>query len=395
MPTPSRFVSGVQEFDRALGGGLMPGSVVLIGGDPGIGKSTLLLQMTAQIAQTQPCLYVTGEESAHQVRMRAERLNLKTHDLHLVAATNLEAIIAFLETSQTSVCIIDSIQTMAHHALEQAPGTVNQMRGCTQALVRCAKERNLAVILVGHVTKDGQIAGPRAVEHMVDAVLYFEGDAQHPFRLLRGVKNRFGPTDEIGVFDMTDQGLREVSNPSELFLAGREAHGPGTVIFAGVQGHRAMLMEIQALVAPSPLSTPRRTAVGWDTYRLAMILAVLETRCGTPFAHKDVYLNIVGGLRIQEPAADLAVAAALLSSLTGHPWPDSLVAFGEIGLGGEIRPVQHGQLRTREALRLGLSSMLVHPKNQDQACPKTHAITSIRALPDLCQRPGTTGLVHD
>ena len=354
----ARLECGLGEFDRVAGGGLVPGSAVLLGGDPGIGKSTILLQAVARLAQAGlSALYVSGEESTSQVAMRAKRLGLSGAPVAVAAATSVRDIAASLDIADApAVAVIDSIQTMYLDNLESAPGTVSQVRASAQELIRIAKRRGIALLLVGHVTKDGQIAGPRVLEHMVDTVLYFEGDRGHRFRILRAVKNRFGPTDEIGVFEMSDSGLREVANPSALFLTNREQPVSGTAVFAGLEGTRPMLVEIQALVTPSPLGTPRRTVVGWDSNRLNMILAVLDARCGLNLAGNDVYLNVAGGLRIAEPAADLAVAAALLSSLSDLPNRVDAVFFGEISLSGEVRPVSQAELRLKEAAKLGFAA---------------------------------------
>ncbi len=358
-----RIKSGIAEFDRVCGGGLVPGSALLVGGDPGIGKSTLLLQVMAALARRgNRAIYISGEESAAQIRMRAQRLGLADAPVELGIETRLGNILATAETrSETgmpTVIVVDSIQTVSADAIEAAPGTVSQLRGATQDLVRLAKRAGCTVILVGHVTKEGQIAGPRVIEHMVDTVLYFEGDRGHQFRILRGVKNRFGPTDEIGVFEMTGAGLAQVENPSALFLAGRQEDVSGSAVFAGIEGTRPLLVEIQALVAPSSLGTPRRAVVGWDTGRLAMVLAVLDARCGLTLGASDVYLNVAGGMRISEPAADLAVAAALVSSFTGVPVQRNCVIFGEISLSGEIRPVSQSEARLKEAAKLGFNQAL-------------------------------------
>ncbi|MBT4702211.1 MAG: DNA repair protein RadA, partial [Rhodospirillaceae bacterium] len=319
---PPRRVIGINELDRVTGGGLVPGSALLVGGDPGIGKSTLLLQATAALSQTAGCVYISGEESIDQLRLRAERLGLADAPVRLAAATSVRDIVASLEESNPpDLVIIDSIQTMYLDNLESAPGTVAQVRTSSQELIRVAKQRGFTLILVGHVTKEGQIAGPRVLEHMVDTVLYFEGERGHQFRILRAVKNRFGPTDEIGVFEMTDGGLSEVNNPSELFLSERTGDISGACVFAGMEGSRPMLVEIQSLLAPSALGTPRRAVVGWDSSRLATVMAVLEPRCGMAVGGNDVYLNVAGGLKIAEPAADMAVAAALASSASGVPVP--------------------------------------------------------------------------
>jgi len=356
-----RIRTGNGELDRVTGGGIVPGSAILIGGEPGIGKSTLLLQLAAGLASAgRRAVYFSGEEATAQVRMRAERLGLAKAPVALAAETNLANILATLAKGpHADLVIVDSIQTLWAEAIESAPGTVAQVRAATQSLIRYAKQAGSALILVGHVTKEGQIAGPKVVEHMVDTVLYFEGDSGHAYRLLRAVKNRFGPADEIGVFEMVELGLREVTNPSELFLGDRDASAPGAAVFAGMEGTRPLLVEIQALVAPSALGTPRRAAVGWDGNRLSMLLAVLEARAGVSFGHHDVYLNVAGGLRITEPAADLAAAAALLSSLSGQPLPVDRIHFGEISLSGAVRAAAHMPARLKEAQKLGFKSVLM------------------------------------
>src|SRR3569623_805299 len=356
-----RLASGIAELDRGTGGGFVRGAVILMAGDPGIGKSTLLIQASAALARAgHRAVYISGEEAAAQVRLRAERLGQSQAPVELASETSVEDIIATLSEGKVPrLIIIDSIQTMWTDAVESAPGTVTQVRGAAQTLIRFAKRSGAAVILVGHVTKDGQIAGPRVVEHMVDAVLSFEGEGSHQFRILRAVKNRFGPTDEIGVFEMTGSGLREVANPSELFLSERDLGQPGTAVFAGIEGTRPLLVEIQALVAPTSLGTPRRAVVGWDPSRLSMVLAVLEARCGVRFGQHDVYLNVAGGYRISAPAADLAVAAALVSSLAGLALPADCVYFGEISLSGAVRPVAHAQQRLKEAEKLGFGSAVL------------------------------------
>jgi DNA repair protein RadA/Sms len=351
-----RMITGIAEFDRACGGGLVPGSALLVGGDPGIGKSTILLQAAALLARRDvACVYISGEEAAAQIRARALRLGLAESPLELGSETSLRNILTTLEQRRPQVVVIDSIQTVFADNVESAPGSVSQVRSCAQELIRFAKRRGCTVILVGHVTKEGQIAGPRVLEHMVDTVLYFEGERGHQFRILRAVKNRYGGTDEIGVFEMTDRGLAEVPNPSALFLTNRREPVSGAAVFAGIEGTRPVLVEIQALVAPSPLATPRRAVVGWDTGRLAMVMAVLDARCGLGFAGHDVYLNVAGGLRVSEPAADLAVAAALVSSLTDIPVPPETVIFGEISLAGEVRPVAQSDVRLKEAEKLGFA----------------------------------------
>ena len=364
---PPRRITGVTEFDRVCGGGLVPGSALLVGGDPGIGKSTLILQALGEYAKRGGhAVYISGEEALAQVRMRGARMDLSNAPLALGAETNVENILATLESDSFNgrsgppgIVAIDSIQTLWTGALDAAPGTIAQVRTASFDLVRYAKSSGAALLLVGHVTKDGQIAGPKAVEHLVDAVLYFEGDRGHHFRILRAVKNRFGPTDEIGVFEMTGKGLAEVANPSALFLGDRTSAAPGTAVFAGLEGTRPLLCEIQALVSPTSYGTPRRAVVGWDTGRLAMILAVLDARAGVGIGGSDVYLNVAGGLKIGEPGADLAAAAALISSFGGTPLPRDSVFFGEISLSGDIRPVPQAEARLKEAAKLGFKTAFV------------------------------------
>jgi DNA repair protein RadA/Sms len=352
---PERIVSGVAEFDRAIGGGIVPGSAMLVGGDPGIGKSTLLLQIGAKLASAgRNIVYVSGEESAEQVRLRAIRLGLGKSPVKLAAATSVRDVLTTLDGDSPDLLVIDSIQTMHSDLIEGAPGTVSQVRASAQELVRFAKERGAALVLVGHVTKDGAIAGPRVLEHMVDTVLSFEGERSHQYRILRALKNRFGGTDEIGVFAMETEGLSEVPNPSALFLTRRGEPVSGTSVFPAMEGSRPVLVEIQALtVRLASGATPRRAAVGWDSGRLAMILAVLEARCGLSFGTIEVYLNVAGGYRLSDPAADLAVAAALVSALSERPVPSEAVVLGEIALSGEIRPVAHAPLRLKESAKLG------------------------------------------
>jgi DNA repair protein RadA/Sms len=372
-PLETRKLSHIGEFDRVCGGGLVPGSVLLIGGDPGIGKSTLLLQVVSALAQQIPCAYISGEEAVAQVRLRAQRLNVPGgSQLHLASATNITDILNALDQlNGVELVIIDSIQTMAIDAIDSSPGTVSQVRACAHELISTAKKRNIIVVLVGHVTKEGVLAGPRVLEHMVDTVLYFEGERTYHYRILRSVKNRYGATDEIGVFEMTDRGLSEVPNPSALFLNDHNQNVSGSAIFAGMEGTRPILSEVQALVAPTYLASPRRTAVGWDSGRLSMILAVLESRCGLVFGNKDVYLNVAGGLKITEPAADLAVAAALVSALANVPIPPQSVFFGEIGLSGEVRAVSQAESRLKEAAKLGfLSAYCALPTQQKNTASK-------------------------
>ena len=379
-----RLPSGLAEFDRVTGGGFVRGSVLLMAGDPGIGKSTLLIQAAAALARAgHRAVYISGEEAVAQVRLRAERLGLR-EAVELAAETSVEDIIATMSEGKTPrLIVIDSIQTMWTELVESAPGTVSQVRGAAQALIRYAKRSGAAVILVGHVTKDGQIAGPRVVEHMVDAVLSFEGEGSHQFRILRAVKNRFGPTDEIGVFEMTGAGLREVANPSELFISARDLGSPGTAVFAGIEGTRPLLVEIQALVAPTSLGTPRRAVVGWDPSRLSMVLAVLEAHCGVKLGGHDVYLNVAGGLRIQEPAADLAAAAALVSSLANAPLPADAVYFGEVSLSGAIRPVAQAAARLKEAAKLGFARAVVPDSARAEAAEPGLKVTDVTSLASL------------
>ena len=396
---PPRLVTGIAEFDRVAGGGLVPGSTVLIGGDPGVGKSTLLLQVAAQLARRGlAALYVTGEEAVEQIRLRAGRMRLADAPVALAAATAVRDIAAALDgPALPAVVIIDSVQTLWLDTLESAPGTVSQVRGAAQELIRLAKARGFVLLLVGHVTKEGVIAGPKVLEHMVDTVIAFEGERGHPFRLLRATKNRFGATDEIGVFEMGELGLSEVANPSALFLAERQGEVAGSAVFAGIEGTRPILVEIQALVAGQPPGSPRRAVVGWDAGRLAMVLAVLETRCGLSLAGRDVYLNVAGGLRIAEPAADLAVAAALISAASGRPVPAGTVVFGEIGLSGEVRAVARPELRLKEAQKLGFASALVpRSRSEGQAArPGGPHLVEIASVGDLVSQltagPARTG----
>ncbi|MBE6463412.1 MAG: DNA repair protein RadA [Alphaproteobacteria bacterium] len=360
--TYKRFVTNLSEINRVSGGGLVPGSVVLVGGDPGIGKSTLLLQVCAGMAnklKDNSCFYISGEEAIDQVRIRAKRLGLADSPVRLASTTSVKDIITTLEKENPSLVIIDSIQTMYLDEVESTPGSVAQVRAAAYELIKIAKRKGFTLFLVGHVTKQGAIAGPRVLEHMVDTVLYFEGDRGHHFRILRAVKNRYGATDEIGVFEMQDTGLVEVENPSALFLAERQGCVSGSCVFAGIEGSRPVLVEIQALVGNSGYNGAKRAIVGWDSGRLAMILAVLEARCGMNFSNHDVYLNIAGGLKISEPAADLAVAMAVISSLTNKPLPSDMVVFGEIGLSGEIRAVSQPNLRLKEAQKLGFTNAII------------------------------------
>lgn len=385
---PPRLMTGIGELDRVLGGGIVPGSVLLVGGDPGIGKSTLTLQAAAALAATgEEVVYISGEESIEQIRLRAQRLGLGAAPVKLAAATSMGEILGTLDRPPAAaLVIVDSIQTMWTEAIEAAPGTVSQLRAAAHELVRFAKKRNVAVLLIGHVTKEGQIAGPRVVEHMVDAVLYFEGERGHQFRILRAVKNRFGPANEIGVFEMQERGLVPVLNPSALFLSEREEGVAGAAVLAGMEGSRPVLVEVQALVASSPLATPRRAVVGWDGNRLAMLLAVLETRCGLVTAGRDVYLNVAGGLRVQEPAADLAVAAAVVSALLDTPLPPATVLFGELGLAGEIRAVGHAGARLKEAAKLGFTrAIMPRAKEVERAGLETVELRRLVELVELIE----------
>ncbi len=386
---PPRAVTGIAELDRVLGGGLVAASAVLVGGDPGIGKSTLLLQVAAGLARAgRRVMYISGEEAIEQVRLRARRLGLADANVELAASINLRDITASLEeASDVTLVVIDSIQTMWLDSIDSAPGTVSQVRACSFELIRLAKSKGFSLVLVGHVTKEGAIAGPRVLEHMVDAVLYFEGDRGHQFRILRGVKNRFGATDEIGVFEMTDIGLAEVANPSALFLAERRGNISGSAVFAGLEGSRPVLVEVQALLSPNAGGSPRRSVIGWDGGRLAMLLAVLETRCGLRLGAQDVYLNIAGGLRVSEPAADLAVAAAIASAASDRPTHPGMVYFGEVGLSGEVRQVAQAEARLKEAQKLGFDAATLPRRvargNRPLAAPDGLVLAEIGHLSDL------------
>jgi len=378
-----RILVGIDELDRALGGGLVPGSAILIGGDPGIGKSTLLLQaMGALSLKGEDCVYISGEEATAQIQMRARRLGLAAAPLKLGCETSLRDILSTLDQGKPPrAVVIDSIQTLYADHVESAPGTVSQVRVCAHELISYAKRKGTIVLLVGHVTKDGQIAGPRVLEHMVDTVLYFEGDRGHQFRILRAVKNRFGGTDEIGVFEMTGTGLNQVTNPSALFLADHNAREPGSAVFAGIEGSRPVLVEIQALVARSSAANPRRAVVGWDSGRLAMVLAVLDARAGLGLAGCDVYLNVAGGLKVSEPAADIAVAAALISSLSQVPLPEETVVFGEISLSGDIRSVSQTEARLKESTKLGFTrAMMPKAKKAASSAIQHHTLARVTDL---------------
>lgn len=386
--TPAeRICTGIKELDRTVGGGLVPASVVLMGGDPGIGKSTLLLQAATKMGQNRNVIYFSGEEALEQIRLRAQRLGLSSPKLKLAATGHMGDILATMELDPPAMVVLDSIQTMYMPDVDSAPGTITQVRNSAYAVIEAAKRLNIAVVIVAHVTKEGQIAGPRILEHMVDTVLYFEGERSHQFRILRAVKNRFGATDEIGVFEMTDQGLSEVENPSALFLSDNDIEASGTAIYAGLEGTRPMLVEIQTLLAPSSYGTPRRAVVGADSSRLSMIMAVLETRCGLNLSGLDVYVNVTGGLKVAEPGADLAIAAALISASTDQPLGKDMIIFGEIGLSGEIRPVRGPEKRLLEAERLGFrKSLCPIPRQSNQVSKpnfstiKTHELKTVLCL---------------
>jgi DNA repair protein RadA/Sms len=373
----ARIASGFEEFDRVLGGGLVPGGVILLGGDPGIGKSTLLLQAGAALGAAHRTLYVTGEESTQQIALRAQRLALVNAPIELLAEVQLEAILAAIATLSPEIVVIDSIQTIYTEALASAPGSVAQVRECAARLTRLAKQRGIIVLFVGHVTKDGAIAGPRVLEHIVDTVLYFEGDTHSSFRLVRAIKNRFGAANELGVFAMTERGLKGVANPSALFLSQHAEGVPGSAIVATLEGSRPLLVEVQALVDPVQGGTPRRLAVGLDAQRLALLLAVLHRHGGVDTAGYDVFVNAVGGVRIAEPAADLAVLVAVCSSIKNKALPEKLVIFGEVGLAGEIRPIQRGQERLREAAKLGFRSALISRLNRPRGAIEGMEVLSV------------------
>jgi DNA repair protein RadA/Sms len=384
---PERRKTGLAEFDRALGGGLVPGSAILMGGDPGIGKSTLLLQAAASIALAGgEAVYISGEEASDQVRLRADRLGLGNAPIRLASNTSVRDILTTLGGMKPpALLVIDSIQTMHSDQIEGAPGTVSQVRGCAFELIRYAKENGVALVLVGHVTKDGSIAGPRVLEHMVDVVMSFEGERSHQYRILRALKNRFGAVDEIGVFAMAGAGLEEIGNPSMLFLSGRDEPVPGSSVFPALEGTRPVLVEIQALtVRLASGATPRRAVVGWDSGRLAMLLAVLEARCGLNFSSAEVYLNVAGGYRLTDPAADLAVAAALVSALADRPLPAQAAWFGEISLAGEVRPVAHSSIRLKESAKLGFSRAYGPDGSIEKVAGLSYA--PLRLLPNLVDR---------
>lgn len=375
-----RTPTGIDEFDRVLGGGLVAGAVILIGGDPGIGKSTLLLQALASLATTMQTLYVSGEESAQQIALRAQRLSLDASDLFLLTEIRLEAILSILNERRPQVAVIDSIQTVYSDGLQSAPGSVAQVRECAAQLTRLAKQTGACLVLVGHVTKEGALAGPRVLEHMVDTVLYFEGDTHSSFRLVRAIKNRFGAVNELGVFAMTEKGLRGVSNPSALFLSQHPEPVAGACVLVTQEGTRPLLVEMQALVDDAHSPNPRRLAVGLDQSRLAMLLAVLHRHAGIACFDQDVFVNAVGGVKISEPAADLAVLLAIVSSLTNRPLPKKMVVFGEVGLAGEVRPVQRGQERLKEAAKLGFTHAIIPHANQPKQTIEGIIVIAVRRL---------------
>ena len=354
-----RICSGLTELDRVFGGGVIPGSLTLIGGDPGIGKSTLLLQASARLADHDKALYVTAEESARQVRLRADRLGVKAEQLYLLAETSLEAVLEQVRELRPAFLVIDSIQTIYTADLESAPGSVSQVRECAARLMHLAKREGVSTFLVGHVTKDGSLAGPRMLEHLVDTVLYFEGDPGHAYRVLRAVKNRYGSTNEIGVFEMKDRGLVEVLNPSEMFLAERPENAAGSVVVPSLEGTRPILVELQALVSGTSLGNPRRTTMGLDHNRVSLLVAVLEKKAGLSLLAQDIFVNVAGGVRLAEPAVDLAIAAALVSSHLNRVVAPDTILFGEMGLTGEVRAVSHPELRVKEAARLGFKRCLL------------------------------------
>lgn len=381
-----RYVTGITELDRVLGGGMVPGSVVLISGDPGIGKSTLLLQMCQPLSAMLKVLYITGEESVRQIKLRAMRLGVNNDGMFICASTDLGQILATIEQCGPDLVIVDSIQTISYAELSSSSGSVTQVRECTQRLTRVAKDREIPLFLVGHVNKDGAIAGPKVLEHMVDAVLYFEGERNLSYRILRAIKNRFGSTNEIGVFEMTDQGLEEVDNPSVLLLSGRPEHTSGTCVTAVIEGTRPILAEIQALVSKSTYPVPKRSTNGFDFNRASMLLAVLEKRCGYFFGTLDVYINVVGGLRLDEPSADLSVVLALISNLLDKPIAESLAAFGEVGLAGEIRTVSRAQQRVGEAYRLGFRQIILPQQNAENINAANYPglkLVSVKSVGDL------------
>jgi DNA repair protein RadA/Sms len=381
-----RYSTGVTEFDRVLGGGLVHGGVVLLGGDPGIGKSTLLLQTLCHMSSTHNVLYVSGEESARQVALRAKRLALDANAVHMLAEIQLEKIQSVLSERKPDIAVIDSIQTVYSEALQSAPGSVAQVRECAAQLTRLAKASGTCIILVGHVTKEGALAGPRVLEHMVDTVLYFEGDTHSSFRLIRAFKNRFGAVNEIGVFAMSEKGLKEVTNPSALFLSHHDSQVAGSCVMVTQEGTRPLLVEIQALVDEAHAPNPRRLSVGLEQNRLAMLLAVLHRHAGIPCFDQDVFVNAVGGVKITEPGADLAVLLAIVSSLKNKPLTEKMVVFGEVGLAGEVRPVQRGQERLKEAAKLGFTSAIIPKANKPKQSIPGIEIIAVERIEEAVSR---------
>jgi len=369
-----RLKTGLQEFDRTLGGGIVPGSMVLIGGDPGIGKSTLLLQVVARLSkESLRALYLSGEESPQQIKIRAERLSIRAENLFLLTGTCIEHLFERIDELQPNLLVVDSIQTVYTETLPSAPGSVGQVREVSTRLLNWAKKTGIPTFLIGHVTKDGAIAGPKVLEHLVDTVLYFEGDTSHAFRILRAVKNRYGSTNEIGVFEMKDSGLEEVGNPSRIFLEERPQGASGSVVIPCLEGTRPLLLELQALVGPSPLGMPRRTAIGVDHNRISLLVAVLGKRMGIEMGDQDIFVNVAGGMRVDEPAADLGIVSALISSFLDRPVDKNLVVFGEVGLAGEIRAVSQPEVRIKEARKLGFTRCVL-PKGNLEACSRTKEV---------------------
>lgn len=372
-----RILSNMSELDRVFGGGIVPGSVALIGGDPGIGKSTLLLQAATKIGKELPIYYFSGEEALEQIQLRAKRLDLTGEHIKVASTGNVSDIIATCELERPNIIVIDSIQTMYIKDIDSAPGSISQLRSVTHVLIELAKRLNIATIIVGHVTKEGQIAGPRMLEHMVDTVLYFEGERNHQFRILRAVKNRFGATDEIGVFEVGEYGLTEVHNPSAIFLSDKSFEDSGIATFCGIEGSRPILAEIQTLIAPSSQGNSRRSTVGADPHRVNMILAILETKCAIKLSNFDIFVNVTGGLRLQEPAADLAIAAALISSAKGFIIPKKSIFFGELGLAGEVRTAQHTEKRLMESARLGFERAIIPSHSYNKAKKQSNSLLNI------------------
>jgi len=381
-----RVMSGISEWDRVLGGGLVPGSMVLLAGDPGIGKSTLLLQMLARLAEDRPVLYASGEESPQQLRIRAERIKVGSTGLYVLAETALEALLQALDRGPFEIVAVDSIQTMTAPGLEMSPGSISQVRECASELMRIAKQKQISVFVVGHVTKEGAIAGPKALEHLVDTVLYLEGDRSQAFRILRAVKNRYGSTNEIGVFEMKELGLEEVTNPSQMLLAERPVDASGSVVVCSMEGTRPLLVELQALVSSTGWVQPRRTSIGVDANRLSLLLAVIEKKLGFHFGQQDVFVNVAGGVRLVEPAADLALITALLSSTLDRPLPRDLVVWGEVGLTGEVRSVAHGAQRVQEAHKLGFTKHLIPATNAERLAKELDVpCIGVRSLQELME----------